>query len=160
MPVQAGDPLLEIGDPSHVEIVANLPDSDAAKVKPGCASRSSIGAAILRSLPGWSGLSLLARSRGTNGSNGLRGNVIIDFEDDREAWRAMGDGFHVGVRIAIWEDEDVRRVPMAALFHVGDQWAVFVVQNGRAHRTLLISASTRPPRPKCTTGFAPASRWS
>ena len=49
----------------------------------------------------------------------------------------MGDGFHVGVRIAIWEDEDVRRVPMAALFHVGEQWAVFVVQNGRAHQTIV-----------------------
>jgi HlyD family secretion protein len=49
----------------------------------------------------------------------------------------MGEGFRVEVRIAIWEEEDVRRVPVPALFKVGDQWAVFVVQNGRARRTFV-----------------------
>ena len=137
VPVQAGDPLLEIGDPSHVEIVANLPDSDAAKVKPGMRVEVEHWGGDTP-LPAWvERVEPSGAVRGTNGTNGVRGNVIIDFEDDREAWRAMGDGFHVGVRIAIWEDEDVRRVPMAALFHVGEQWAVFVVQNGRAHQTIV-----------------------
>ena len=33
--VPAGEPLVEIGDPSHLEIVADLLSTDAVKVKPG-----------------------------------------------------------------------------------------------------------------------------
>ena len=136
-PVQAGEPLLEIGDPSHLEIVATVPDSDAAKVKPGMRVEVEHWGGDTP-LPAWvERVEPSGAVRGTNGNDGVHGNVIIDFEDDREAWRAMGDGFHLGVRIAIWEDEDVRRVPVAALFRVGDQWAVYVVQNGRAHRTIV-----------------------
>jgi HlyD family secretion protein len=49
----------------------------------------------------------------------------------------MGDGFRAEVQIAIWEAEDVLRVPTGALFRAGDQWAVYVVRNGRARRVLV-----------------------
>lgn len=136
--VQAGEKLLEIGDPSHVEIVADLLSSDAVKVKPGMrvdvehwGGDTPLPAWVERVEPvGFSKVSAL-------GAEEQRVNVIIDFEDDREAWKAMGDGFRVEVRIAIWEEEDVRRVPTDALFRVGEQWAVFVVENGRAHRAIV-----------------------
>jgi HlyD family secretion protein len=136
--VQAGEKLLEIGDPRHVEIVADLLSSDAVKVKPGMrvdvknwGGDTPLPAWVERVEPaGFTKVSAL-------GVEEQRVNVIIDFEDDREAWKAMGDGFRVEVHIAIWEDEDVRRVPTAALFRVGDQWAVYVVENGRARRTIV-----------------------
>jgi HlyD family secretion protein len=136
-PVQADDPLLEIGDPSHVEIVASLPVADAAKVRPGM--RVEVGHwGGDTPLPAWVERVEASGPPPAEGTNGDRHqNVLIDFEDDREAWRAMGEGFRVEVRIAIWEEEDVRRVPVPALFKVGDQWAVFVAQNGRAHRTIV-----------------------
>jgi HlyD family secretion protein len=71
------------------------------------------------------------------GAEERRTNVIINFEDDRAAWRAMGEGFRVQVRIAIWEAEDALRVPLDALVRVGDQWAAYVVQNGRARRVFV-----------------------
>jgi len=135
-PVQAGEPLLEIGDPSHVEIVAPMPADDAAKVRPGMrvyvehwGGDTPLPAWVERVDPDGAG-------RGPEAAPPHL-NVLIDFEDDREAWTAMGEGFHVDVRIAIWEQEDVRRVPTAALFKVGEQWAVYVVDNGRAHRTIV-----------------------
>ena len=136
--VPAGERLVEIGDPSHVEIVADLPPSDAAKVEPG----------MRVDVEHWGGDTPLAgwveRVESTGftkmspqGVEEQRVSVIIDFEDDRAAWRAMGDGFRVEVRIAIWEAEDVLRVPTGALFRAGDQWAVYVVRNGRARRVLV-----------------------
>ena len=122
--VAAGERLLEIGDPSHVQIVADLPPEDAAKVEPG----------MRVNVEHWGGDTPLAAWVERVDPSG---NVTIDFEDDRAAWRAMGDGFQVQVRIAIWEAEDVLRVPTDALFRGGDQWAVFVVHNGRARRTIL-----------------------
>jgi HlyD family secretion protein len=122
--VAAGERLLEIGDPSHVQIVATLSVDDAAKVQPG----------MRVDVEHWGGdTPLAAWVERVDPSN----NVIIDFEDDRAAWRAMGDGFKVQVTIRIWEAEDVVRIPTDALFRSGEQWATYVVQNGRARRTIL-----------------------
>lgn len=122
--VVAGEQLLEIGDPSHVQIIAQLPAGEAAKVEPG----------MRVDVEHWGGdTPLAARVERVDPS----GNVIIDFEDDRAAWRAMGDGFQMRVRIAIWQAEDAVRIPLEALVRVDDRWAAFVVQNGRARRTLL-----------------------
>ena len=56
-----------------------------------------------------------------------RVNVIVDFADDR-ARRGLGDGYRVEVRIVIWRDDAVLKVPVGSLFRRGDGWAVFVVE--------------------------------
>jgi HlyD family secretion protein len=137
-PVAAGERLLEIGDPSHVEIVADVLATDAAKIKPG----------MRVDVEHWGGDTPLAAwvervepaafaKMSARGVEEQRMTVLIDFEDDRAAWRAMGDGFRVEARIAIWEAGDVVRVPNSALVRDGDRWAVYVVQNGRARYTPL-----------------------
>jgi HlyD family secretion protein len=135
--VEPGEKLVEIGDPRHLEIVADLPASDAGKVTPGMrVDVENWGGDT--PLPAWvERVEPAVFTKSSTGVQEQRVNVTIDFEDDREAWKAMGDGFRVKVRIAIWEEEDVRRVPINALFRDGDQWCVYVVQNGRAHRTIV-----------------------
>lgn len=61
-----------------------------------------------------------------------RVNVVIDFEDPRDAWQALGDGYRVEVRIVIWERDEVIKVPTSALFRRGEEWAVFAVSGGAA----------------------------
>ena len=58
-----------------------------------------------------------------------RVNVIADFIDPPAN---LGDGYRVDVRIVIWEDPDVLKVPASALFRVGEDWNVFVVEGGLA----------------------------
>ena len=53
---------------------------------------------------------------------------------DRTACASLGDAYRVDVRIVIWESADVLKVPASALFREGDQWAVFVANEGRARR--------------------------
>ena len=44
----------------------------------------------------------------------------------------LGDAFRVEGRIVVWEQADVLQVSTGALFRRGDEWAAFVVSQGRA----------------------------
>jgi HlyD family secretion protein len=46
----------------------------------------------------------------------------------------LGDGYRVEVRIVLWKDDNVIKVPVGALFRQGEGWAVFVVEEGRVRR--------------------------
>ena len=130
--VTAGMPLLEIGDPRALEIVADVLSTDAVKVQAGApvlvdhwGGGTTLHARVRRVEPsGFTKLSAL-------GVEEQRVNVIADFVDPPGA---LGDGYRVEVRIVVWEAADVRRVPASALFRYGDAWHVFVVEGGRARR--------------------------
>jgi HlyD family secretion protein len=131
--VQAGEPLLEAGDPNRLEVVADLLSTDAVKVP--------AGARVL--IEQWGGgHTLEGRVRRVEPSGFMkvsalgveeqRVNVIVDFVDIAAATKALGDSYRVEVRIVIWEAPDVLTVPTGALFRRGDDWAVFTVAEGRA----------------------------
>jgi len=131
--VPAGDPLIEIGDPSRLEIVSDLLSTDAVQVKPGArvlieqwGGDGSLDARVRRVEPsGFTKLSAL-------GVEEQRVNVILDFANPDEAVAALGDAYRVEVRIITWEAESVLTIPTGALFRSGASWAVYVVEGGRA----------------------------
>lgn len=136
--VPAGDPLVEIGDPRHIEIVSDLLSTDAVRVKPGMrvlvegwGGAETLAATVRRVEPsGFTKVSAL-------GVEEQRVNVLLDFDAAAEAWTRLGDAFRVEVRIVVWEAPSVVKVPTSALFRVGDTWAAYVVEAGRARRVLL-----------------------
>ena len=64
-----------------------------------------------------------------------RVNVIVDLD---ETPPELGDGYRVTGRIVVWERTDVLKVPSSALFRVGEDWGVFVVEDGVA-RTQVVT---------------------
>jgi HlyD family secretion protein len=62
-----------------------------------------------------------------------RVHTIIDLVDPPETWSRLGHDFRVLVHVAVWSESDVLMVPVSALFRSGEEWAVFVVRDGRAH---------------------------
>lgn len=136
--VPAGEPLLELGDPSRLEIVSDLLSTDAVRVKPGARATidqwggdRALEARVRRIEPaGFTKISAL-------GVEEQRVNVVLDVADPVEAWTALGDAYRVEVRIVIAEAEGVLKVPTGALFRVGEEWAVYVHEGGRARRVLL-----------------------
>jgi HlyD family secretion protein len=136
--VPAGDPLLEIGDPRRLEIVADLLSTDAVRVKPGARTLveqwggdKKLEARVRRIEPsGFTKISAL-------GVEEQRVNVVLDFTNPAEAWAALGDAYRVEVRIVIWEATEVMKAPTSALFRVGEKWAVYVMDDARARRTLV-----------------------
>ncbi len=131
--VPAGEPLLELGDPRRLEIVSDLLSADAVKVKPGAivlleqwGGDRAIRARVRRVEPsGFMKISAL-------GVEEQRVNVVMDFEAPLEAWSDLGDGYRVEVRIVVWEQDPVLRIPTSSLFRRGDGWAAFAVEGGRA----------------------------
>jgi HlyD family secretion protein len=137
--VPAGEPLVEIGDPARLEIVADLLSTDAARIKEG--SRAIIQqldgdetapeATVRRIEPsGFTKVSAL-------GVEEQRVNVILDLAYPGGEDTVLGDAYRVEVRVVVWEAQDVLKVPMSALFRAGDQWAVYLVRDGRARRTTV-----------------------
>jgi HlyD family secretion protein len=131
--VTPGEPLLELGDPDQIEIVADLLSTDAVRVAPG--------AEVL--IEQWGGgQTLRGRVRRVEPSGFMkvsalgveeqRVNVIIDFDDAEFAGGALGDGYRVEVQIITWRDANALTVPAGCLFRQGDGWAVFVVDDGIA----------------------------
>jgi HlyD family secretion protein len=131
--VAPGAPLLEIGDPSALEIVADLLSTDAVQVSPG--SRVLIDR--------WGGegtlngrVRLVEPSSFTKvsalGVEEQRVNVVIDFADPPAAWRRLGDGFALELRVVLWERTNVLMVPVGTLFRRGNQWTAFKVVGHRA----------------------------
>lgn len=130
--ISAGTPLVELSNPSMLEVVIELLSTDAVKVKPG--------ALVL--IERWGGDAVLqARVRliepsaftkiSALGVEEQRVNVIADFT---EPVKTLGDAYRVEGRIVVWENEDVLKIPSSALFRTGDAWSVFVAEGGKAYR--------------------------
>ena len=127
--VPAGEPLVEIGDPGQLEIVADLLSTDAVRVKAGARAiveqwggETPLEARVRRIEPaGFMKISAL-------GVEEQRVNVVLDFVEPSPAARAaLGDGYRVEVRVVMWESPSVLKVPTSALFRHGEQWAVYVM---------------------------------
>lgn len=131
--VQAGTPLLEVGDPTDLEIVVDVLSTDAVQIPPGApvlieywgGDRTLTGRVRLVEPQAFTKVSAL-------GVEEQRVNVIIDFVDPPEERRTLGDAYRIEARIVIWEDSQALRVPTSAIFRTDGHWAVYVVEDGRA----------------------------
>ena len=133
--VEAGTALAEIGNPTDLEIVVDLLSADAVKVEPGqeviienWGGDSDLAGRVRVVEPfGFTKVSAL-------GIEEQRVNVIIDLTGPAQAWARLAHGYQVDTRIIIDQRHQVLKLPITALFRSQDQWAVFVMTNGRAVR--------------------------
>jgi HlyD family secretion protein len=136
--VPTGQPLLEVGNLDDLEIVSDMLSSAAVRVKPDqpviieqWGGDRPLRGRVRRVEPsGFTKISAL-------GVEEQRVNVLVDFDEPREHWRSLGDGFRVEVRVIVWEKEDVLKLPASSLFRHESQWAVYTVQDGRAVRQIV-----------------------
>lgn len=131
--VAPGAALLELGDPTDLEVEIDVLSRDAVKIVPGA----------LVYLEHWGGDRVLeGRVRlvepsaftkiSTLGVEEQRVNIIVDLVDPPQDRTELADGFRVEARIVIDKADDVLKVPTSALFRVGEKWAVFHAVEGKA----------------------------
>ena len=154
--VPAGEPLVEIGDPGRLEVVADLLSTDAVRVSPG--------APVL--IEQWGGgYPLEGRVRRVEPSGFVkisalgveeqRVNIVVDFVDVAAAAQKLGDGYRVEVRVVVWREDDVLKVPVGSLFRRGDEWAVFVVEEDRARLQAVQLGQRNEIEGQVTNGLSP-----
>ncbi len=138
--VEAGTPILELGNPQDLEIVVDLLSADAVKVKPGATM----------SIEHWGGeQTLKARVRylepsaftkvSALGVEEQRVNVIADFIDEQIP---LSDRYRVETKTIVWSGENVLIVPLSALFRCQSErnidtaniWCTFVVEEKKARK--------------------------
>lgn len=131
----AGSPILEIGDPARLEIVADVLSQDAARFREGSPALVTAGGdadtvrAVVRRIDpaAFTKVSPL-------GVEEQRVNVILGFDGDPPF---LGDRYRVAASIITWQSDDVLRVPVSALFRSGSEWAVYVVGDGVARLRII-----------------------
>ncbi|MBL7031926.1 MAG: efflux RND transporter periplasmic adaptor subunit [Nitrospira sp.] len=131
--VQAGETLVEIGNPKMLEVEVDVLSADAVRIRPGThvlfqrwgGDKPLKGKVRVVEPTGFTKISAL-------GVEEQRVLVISDIVSPPEEWRQLGDGYRVEAGFILWEAEEVLQVPSSALFRYEDGWAVFVMKNKKA----------------------------
>ncbi len=132
--VQAGTPIVEIGDRNGIEVVADVLSQDAVAIRPGNRVEIVSGAGdahpwgtVRRVEPaGYTKISAL-------GIEEQRVNVIATFPG---SLRSLGDAYRLDVRIVTTSAEGIA-VPVPALVRCDEAWCAFRIENGRARRVTV-----------------------
>lgn len=129
--VPAGTPLLEVGDPSRLEVVVEVLSRDAVGLAPGMA--------VLYRLP--AGDTARGRVERVEPAAFTRISPLgISEQRVRVITRpvgplpGVGDAYELPTALVVWEGREVLAAPASALVPVGDGWGVFVLRDGRTHR--------------------------
>ncbi len=136
--VTVGAPLLELADPSDLEVVVDVLTTDAVQISPGAqvwferwgGTEAVEGRVRVVEPSAFTKISAL-------GIEEQRVNVVIDVISPDGQWRSVGDGYHVDARIVTFQADDVVQVPVGALFRDGKAWAVFTVSDGHARKRVI-----------------------
>ena len=135
-PVLRGEPLLEVIDPTSLEVLVDLLTTDAARVKLGAPAKVS----------GWSGgseLVLEARVERVSQAGQVKVTALGVEEERTEvvlglaagasgSLSSLGDRFHADVEIELDRVTDQLLLPTGALIREGAGWATFRIEKGRA----------------------------
>lgn len=151
--IAAGTPIVEVGDPDHVEVVAEFLSQDAVRMKPGAPAQIEswggppVPAIVDRVEP-------VARTKiSALGVEEQRTNVILQF-NPRTPEELQAHDFRVDARVVIDEAKNVIRAPLGALFRSGDGWAVYKVVDEHAVLTPVEPAQSDGRYRAITSGLA------
>ena len=130
--VQAGETLLEVGNANRLELVIDVLSEDAVRIQPGDpviveewgGPRPLNGSVLVVEPSAFTKISAL-------GIEEQRVNVIAGIENAPES---LGDGYRIEASIVVWQDPNALQVPVSSLGRTGEEWSVFVVEDGRAVR--------------------------
>jgi HlyD family secretion protein len=157
--VPTGQPLLEVGNLQDMEIVSDLLSSAAVAVAPGQPAhieqwggdRPLRGRVRRKEPSGFTKISAL-------GVEEQRVNVLVDFDEPYEAWKSIGDGYRVELRIVTLHKEDVIKVPTSSLFRHESKWAVYKVDSDRAVRQVVEVGARNGLEAEIISGLQPGER--
>jgi HlyD family secretion protein len=157
--VQAGTPLLTVGDPDSLEVSVDVLSSDAVRITEGTPVelvRWGGGGTLtgrVRAVPpqGRTEVSAL-------GVEEQRVEVLVSLTGDSSRWGRLGTGYRVVARFVMWAGGDVLQVPQSALFRHDGGWAVFAVRDGRAVRQSVEVGHRSGLRAQITDGLSEGDR--
>ncbi len=158
-PVTIGAPLVSIGNPDDLELVADILSHDAVRLPPGARAY----------VERWGGPQVLqaqldridpsARTKvSALGIEEQRVDAYFTLTSPHAARPGLGDGFSVFLRIVVWEADDVVQIPLSAAFRSGEDWAVFVANGDVAEKRLVKLGRRNARQAEVQAGLVPGER--
>jgi HlyD family secretion protein len=135
-PIHRGEPIIEIVDPSRLEVMAELLTTDAVRLPPNAEAW----------IENWSGGKPLEAKVTRVSKAGFTKQSALGVEEERTEVTAdlinpparaldnVGSTFHVDVTFKISETANAIKIPVGSLFRDGLDWAVYVDESGRARK--------------------------
>jgi HlyD family secretion protein len=132
-PVQAGEALIEIGDPAGMEVAVDVLSADAVRLREGMRvellrwgeSQVLLGRVRRVEPGGFTKFSAL-------GVEEQRVWVMVEIASPRVEWSRLGEAYRVNARFVLREAADVLRAPASAVFRRDKGEAVFRIDGSRA----------------------------
>ena len=157
--VQAGTPLVTVGNADSLEVAVDVLSSDAVRITEGTpvelvrwGGDGTLNGRV-RAVPpqGQTEVSAL-------GVEEQRVEVLVELVDPPSRWAQLGTGYRVVTRFVTWAGADVLQVPQSALFRHDEGWAVFAVRDGRAVRQSVEVGHRSGLRAQITEGLREGDR--
>lgn len=155
-PVGIGTPLVTIGDPRQLELVADILSNDAVRLAPGA----------LAYVERWGGAdALLARLDRIDpkahtkisalGIEEQRVDAYFSLTSPAEDRPGLGHGYSVFLKIVEWRADDVVQIPLSSVFRSGEDWAVFIAQDGLATKRIVTLGRRNSQMSEVLSGLEP-----
>lgn len=135
-PIRRGEPIVEIVDPTNLEVMVELLTTDAVRLQPGnqawlenWSGGNSIAAKVIRiSKAGF-------RKQSALGVEEERTEVIADLiHPPKGLLEKVGSTFYVDVIFKVSETANALKIPVGALFRDGSNWAVYLADGKYARK--------------------------
>jgi HlyD family secretion protein len=157
--VTPGTQIMEVGDPSDIEIEAEILSRDAVAIKPGApvsieqwgGEKPLEGRVRLVEPAAFTKISAL-------GVEEQRVYVLSDLVNPPPEAQRLGDRYRVEVRVAVWHGDDVLLAPAGALFREGSDWKTFVLRDGKAEKVTLDAAHSDGRMTEIRKGLEPGTQ--
>ncbi len=155
-PIARGEPIIEVIDPSALDVVVEHLTSDAVRIDVG-------DPALVTDWGGTPGLQArVARvSRAgfvepsSLGVEEEKTEITLELADvARDIRRRLGHDFHVEVSIEIERNENSLILPSGSVFQTGSTWAVYLARDGRAVETPIVPGASSQGRTRILSGLS------
>ena len=158
-PVAIGSPLLSIGNPEDLEIVADILSSDAVRLQEGAVAYVERwgGADVLEAR--LDRIDPMAETKvSALGIEEQRVDAYFTLVSPVEERPGLRDGFSVFLRIVEWRSDDVLQIPLSAIFRDGESWAVFVADGELAELRRVALGQRNGQMTEVIDGLEPGER--
>lgn len=138
-PIRRGEPIVEIIDPSKLELMVELLTTDAVRLRPGSEA----------SIENWSGGEPITAKVTRVSKAGFVKQSALGVDEERTEvvadllpplppiFENVGSNFHADVIFKISETRDALKLPVGSLFRDGSNWAVYIAENGHARKAIV-----------------------
>ncbi len=158
-PVNIGSPLLSVGNPDDLEIVADILSNDAVRLQEGA----------IAYVERWGGSDILEARLDRIDPMAQTKVSALGIEEQRvdayftlispvEDRPGLRDGFSVFLRIVEWQSDDVLQIPLSAIFRDGEAWAVFVADGELAELRRITLGQRNGQMTEVLDGLNPGER--